>query len=211
MPARTLDMQVPEARPISKSKSKEIPAAAKRKISWGWGVLAALAMALLSLFPQIDLWHMRDADWQGGIAFHAYDEGIYAAYVNGLILGRSRRIDPLASYEAGKPQPESLFSIQFVPAYLIALPARALGLTAAQAFIILTPLVAFFSTLLIFYLLALVLGDEALASVGALCVLIFGTLVARDGVVLKWMGDPTFFGFFPFLRRYQPGAAFPLF
>src|ERR1051326_4689052 len=109
MPARTLDVQLPEARPVSKSKIKasQEPARVKPKMRWGWGVLAALAMALLSLFPQIDLWHARDAEWQGGIAFHAYDEGIYAAYVNGLILGRSRRIDPLASYEAGKPQPES--------------------------------------------------------------------------------------------------------
>ena len=191
------------------STANSIPVQDERKVRWRWGFLAALGMALLSFYPQLDLWLTRGPNSQGAFAFTAYDEEIYAAYVNNLYLGRPRRLDPLARLEAGKPASESLFSIQFVPPYLIALTARALGATTAQAFIWLAPITAFLSTLALFYLLTLVTRDAGLASAGALGILCFGTLVAGDGVLFKWLSASFQVGYFPFLRRYQPGAAFP--
>jgi len=184
---------------------------APRKIRWRWGVLAAVAMALLSLYPQIDLWLTRGADWQGAFVSPCYDEEVYGAYINALILGRPRRTEPLEVPEPSKPSYESLFSIQFVPSYLITLPARALGLTANQAFIVLLPLMAFLATLMLFYLLAVVTRDEAWAAVGALAVLVFGALAARNSVLMHWLGKTQWFGTFLFLRRYMPAAVFPIF
>ena len=214
MASQTVDLRTSDdlRRAEKNTKKDKGSSVTSRKIRWGWGIFAALVMSLLSFYPQIDLWLTRGNDWQGAYAAVLHDEETYAAYINGLISGRPRCLDPLARYEADKPLSETLFSIQFVPAYLIALPARALGLSAAQAFMILTPLIAFFSTLAIFYLLASVTGDEALAAVGALCILCFGTAASRDGIAFDWMGPAArWFGYLPFLRRYQPGASFPLF
>ena len=58
---------------------------------------------------------------------------------------------PDAMTAPDQPQPESLFSIQFVPAYLIAVPARLLGISSSTAFIalgFLVPLLQLFSHLL---------------------------------------------------------------
>ena len=181
-----------------------------RKIRWRWGLLAAVAMAFLSLYPQIDLWVTRGADWKGSFALLSYDEEVYAAYINGLVLGRPRRTEPLEIPNPGKPQHESLFSIQFVPAYCIALPTRAFGLTVAESFILLTLLMAYVSTLILFYLLASVTRDELFAAAAALAVLILGTLAARHSVAMGWFGR-NWYGSFLFLRRYVHAFAFPIF
>ena len=39
------------------------------KIRWRWGVIAALAITLLSLFPQCYLWWERGRQWNGNQAF----------------------------------------------------------------------------------------------------------------------------------------------
>ncbi len=191
-------------------EQSDLSAATSPKIRWRWGLLAALAMSLLSLYPQIDLWLTRGADWQGSYTSLNYDEEIYAAYINGLILGRPRRAKPLEIAKPGKPSYESFFSIQFVPAYLIAFFVRVSGLTVAQAFIALTPLIAFLTTLMIFYLLASATRHEALAAVGALTALICGTLACRQSAVNQFFGW-NWCGNFLFLRRYQPAMAFPAF
>ena len=192
---------------ISSSPSSVI----KRKIRWRWGILAALALALLSLYPQIDLWLTRGADGQGTFASSWCDEEVYAAYINGLLIGRPRTTQPLGIRAHEKPALESLFSIQVIPAYVIVSFARALGLTVTQVFIVLQPLIAFLSALVLFYLLASVTRDEALAALGAIAILIFGTLAARSGVAIKWIGGGDLSTHFPFLRRYQPSVAFPIF
>src|SRR5205085_9983124 len=94
---------------------------------------------------------------------------------------------------------------------MLALPARALGLTAPQVFILLAPLMAFITTLTLFWLLTTLTGDERLASVGALCVLCFGTLAAGQGAGRLLLGWRTWYDYFPFLRRYQPAPSFPFF
>src|SRR6266403_2649773 len=107
------------------------------KIEWRWGALAALAMSIVALYPQINLWIARGSAWQGSYVLTQGDEVAYSAYINALIDGRPRRNDPFTGrdFRDSVPQKDSLCSIQFVPAYLIALPARALGISAATAFI----------------------------------------------------------------------------
>jgi hypothetical protein len=187
----------------------------ERGSRWRLGILAATALTLLALYPQFALMAQRGKDWNGSYAFFSQDEIAYSAYVNALIEGRPRRNDPYTGRDdaPGAPQHESLFSIQFVPAYMVALPARLFGLDASTTFILLTGIVAFASTLAIFRLLGLVTNDERLAAAGALLVLCLGTfaiLYAPPRILMGW--DTTFtFEYFPFLRRYVPAVAFPFF
>ena len=128
-----------------------------KKIHWRLGVLAALAVTIISLYPQARFWRARGHDWQGTYAVSQADEPVYAAYLNALIAGRPRRNNPLNGRDltdTGQPLPESYFSIQFVPAYMLALPARTLGLTTTQVFLALPPIAAFFTTLALFWLIA---------------------------------------------------------
>lgn len=187
----------------------------ERRPGWRLGVFAAISVTLLALYPQLSLVRERGRDWNGSYAFFSQDEVAYSAYVNALIMGRPRRNDPYTgrddSLEA--PQHESLFSIQFVPAYMIALPARALGLSAPTAFIILTAAVAFFSTLALFWLLLLVTRDERLAAAAALVVICLGTYAVLYAPLRALAGlDTTYtYEYFPFLRRYVPALPFPFF
>lgn len=170
---------------------------------------------LLSLYPQVRLWLTHGEHWNDAIAYNQGlgDEVAYAAYVNALIEGRPRRNDPYTGRDdrQNAPQPESLFSIQFIPAYAVALPARALGMSATTAFIVLTPLMAFASSLAIFWLLAVVTESDRLATVGVVVVLCLGALAAAEGAIANLVAANTHFDYFPFLRRYQPAASFPLF
>lgn len=184
-------------------------------IAWRWGILAAAVVMLLSLYPQLQLWVTGQESWRNAVAFNQGlgDEVAYAAYVNALIDGRPRRNDPYTGRDnhPNATLPESLFSIQFVPAYALALPARALGISATTAFMILTPLVAFASGLSVFCLIYLVTGSNRLAATGVLVVLCLGTLVSAEGTFSSLVGGERHFDYFPFLRRYQPAASFPLF
>lgn len=172
-------------------------------------------MALLSLYPQFQLWFSQGENWKDAVAYNQGlgDEVAYAAYVNALIEGRPRRNDPYTGLvqQPDSPQPESLFSIQFVPAYAVALPARVLGISATTAFVFLTPLMAFCSSLTVFWLLAAVTKNDRLAAVGVVVVLCFGALAAGEGAIANLTAANTHFDYFPFLRRYQPAASFPLF
>ena len=82
-------------------------------------------MMLIALFPQIYFALHRGHQWNGANAISHPDEVAYSAYVASLIRGNPRRFDPFthrgAQNEASAP--ESLFSIQFIPPYAIALPA----------------------------------------------------------------------------------------
>lgn len=185
-----------------------------KKIHWRLGLLAALAVSIISLYPQAKFIAARGHDWQGTYAVAQADEPLYAAYLSALIEGRPRRNNPLNRRDltaANQPLPESYCSIQFVPAYLLALLARAFGLTAPQVFIALPPIAAFLTTLALFWLIATTTGDARLASVGALCILCFGTLAAGQGLGRLLVGLRTWYDYFPFLRRYQPAPTFPLF
>jgi hypothetical protein len=173
--------------------------------------LTCLAMVLLSLIPQIHLWLVRGRDWNGAYVSPQGDEPLYSAYINALIEGRIRKNDPFGGKDSSStaPLPESIFSIQFLPAYAIALPARTFGVSASTAFIVLIAVAALLASLSVFYLLNNVVADPRLAAAGTLFVLCLGCVLGRYGLFGTFLdiGIPAL----QFLRRYQPAAAFPLF
>ncbi len=179
---------------------------------WKWALWGALAITLLSVYPQLVMWGVRGREWNGSFAEVDGDEWAYSAYIQALIDGRPRRNDPYTGRDESPDHhvPESLFSIQFVPAYAIAGPARLVGASSSTAFIVLAVLAPFFSCLAIFWLITNVIKDHRLAAVGSVVVLCFGALGAGQGVVHLLTSD---FGYssFLFLRRYEPLAPFPLF
>lgn len=187
---------------------KTLPRDAAR---WKWCAITCLAMLLLSLVPQIHLWIVRGDDWNGAYVSPQGDEPLYSAYINALIDGRTRKNDPFGARDnsAEAPLPESAFSIQFVPAYVIAWPARVLGVSASTAFIVLVIAAASLASLSVFWLLNYVTGDQQFSAAGTLFVLCFGCIVGRYGIFGTFLdiGIPALH----FLRRYQPAAAFPLF
>lgn len=180
---------------------------------WKWAALSAAAMALLALYPQINLLLGRGGHWQGSYVLVQGDEDAYSAYLNALIDGRPRRNDPHTGRDdlPEAPQPESLFSIQFIPAYVLALPAQVLHFSASTMFLLLIAVAAIATSLAIFWLLWSVIEDPRLAAAGVLFVLCLGTLVATQGEARAFLGNAPMYSFFPFLRRYQPALPFPLF
>jgi hypothetical protein len=180
--------------------------------NWKWGIWPALAVTLLSLYPQFLMWGVRGREWNGAYAEFHGDEWVYSAYVQALIDGRPRRNDPYTGRDdrPNQRQPESLFSIQFVPAYLIAAPARVFGISSSTAFIALAFLVPFLSCLAIFWLLANLTQDQRLAAAGSVIVLCFGALAAGGGII-HVLSSGFQYTFLPFLRRFDPALPFPLF
>lgn len=191
------------------------------RIRWRWGVGAAVALMLVALFPQAHFISNRGREWQGGNAITHPDEVAYSAYLASLIRGNPRRYDP---YTGREPAQESLFSIQMVPAYAIAWPARLFRLSARNVFMILPPLCALASSLTIFWFLCLLTRDERFSAAAVLVILGAGTLMAGQGIVRHvpnlsyliplWISNrvtPPSLYHLPFLRLYQPAVAFPLF
>ena len=180
---------------------------------WKWGVIAALAITLVSIYPQINLWLARGQAWHGSYVLVQGDEIAYSAYIEALIEGRPRRNDPFMGRDdvAVAPLHESLFSIQFIPAYTVALPARVLHLSASTVFIWLIVICAIMSSLAIFWLLNTITEDARLAATGVLVILFLGTLAAAQGEARFMLLGQNVYDFFPYLRRYQPSFAFPIF
>jgi hypothetical protein len=163
--------------------------------------------------PQLHLWLMRGSQWHGAYAIVQPDELLYSAYVNALIDGRPRRNDPVSGRDDNPqtPLPESLFSIQFVPAYTIAFFARTFGTSASTAFIVLIGTAGLLASLSVFWLLYSVIGDSRFAAMGMLVVLCFGALAGCQGLIGLLLKPDTKFLGLPFLRGYEPSAPFPLF
>jgi len=178
---------------------------------------------VVASIPQVLLLIERGADWHGANAVMHTDEVAYSAYASALIRGQPRRNDPYTGREDNSEQsaPESLFSIQLVPAYLVAAPARWFGLTAANVFMVGPIFCAAASSLALFWFFNLLTGDRWLATAGVCVVLGFGTLIALQGVVrhdignfVPWLSrvvqQPSLYHL-PFLRFYQPAVTFSLF
>jgi hypothetical protein len=183
----------------------------QRTFSWRPGVLAAIAMTLLAMLPQAHMWYTRGGDWQGAYASFDGDETAYAAYLAALIEGRPRLNDPYTGHDhaPGAPLAESLFSIQFIPAYALALPARVLGLDASTVFIALCPLVAFAATLALFRLLAPLMRDARRAASAAVIILCLGALASGQESLAPLLKLRASHAYLPFLRRYVPALPFP--
>src|SRR4029077_17993491 len=152
---------------------------------WKFAVWGAITVMLLSLCPQLLMWGSRGSQWNGSYAELHGDEWVYSGYIQALIDGRPRRNDPYTGRDErpDNPQPESLFSIQFVPAYVIAIPSRLLGISSSTAFIVLGVLTPFLACLSIFWLFANVIQDRRLAAAGAVLVLCCGALGAGEPLI----------------------------
>jgi hypothetical protein len=180
---------------------------------WKWCALAAAAMVFLSVLPQLHLWIVRGRDWNGAYVSLQGDESFYSAYLNALMDGRTRRNDPYAGKDSTptSPLPESTFSIQFVPAYVISFLAKTSGVSASTAFIVLLGLSGLLASLSVFWLLNSIVDDRRLAAAGTLFVLCLGGLAGGHGLLGLMLKSDLSMPSLPFLRRYQPAAAFPLF
>lgn len=177
-------------------------------VRWRLGIVAAFAVLLLAIYPQVSFRLTRGAAWHGAEAQAHGDEVVYAAYVRALIDGRPRRNDPYTGRDDTREarQAESYFSIQFIPAYMVALPARMFGASTAQAFIALTCLAALASALAVFRLVALLTGDARVAAVAVLVVLCCGSSYLLFEYLL---GRGISNNHLSFMRRYLPSAPFP--
>lgn len=176
-------------------------------------MLAGIAMMILALYPQLNLWTLRGRDWNGAYAYNDIDEVAYAAYLQALIDGRPRLSDPYTGRDDGPAarQPESLFSIQFIPPYAIALAARPLGLSASTMMIAVGAFAAFVTALALFWFLGMLTNDDRMAATGALMVLCLGTLACAQGAIVQLLGRGWAYPYLPFLRRYLPALPFPVF
>ncbi len=179
---------------------------------WKWPFWCAVAVTLISLYPQIVMWSVRGRDWNGSYAQVNGDEWLYSAYIQSLIDGRPRRNDPYTGRDDGPRgmQPESVFSIQFVPAYLIAAPARFLRISSSTAFIALGIIAPFLLCLAIFSLAFSLTQDHRFSAAASVFAISFGGVAAGTGAITLWDSVPQYF-FLPFLRRYEPAAMIPLF
>src|ERR1043165_1117548 len=176
-------------------------------------VVALIAILLLSLAPQLHLWLTRGSQWNGAYAGIQGDEFLYSGYINALLHGRPRRNDPFAGRDStqASPLPESTFSIQFIPSYVITSIGRVFGASSATIFIASLAIGGLLAGLAVLFLLNTITSNRLLSAVGMLVVLTLGATAAGQGLVgLLFKSDVLFLGL-PFLRRYQPVVAFPLF
>ena len=170
-------------------------------------------MVFLSMLPQLHLWVVRGRDWNGAYVSVQGDEPFYSAYTNALMDGRTRKNDPYAGKDstAASPLPESTFSIQLIPAYVISFLAKTFGISASTAFIVLLGVSGLLASLSVFWLLNSLVDDPRLAAAGTLFVLCLGGLAGGHGLLGLLLKSDLSMPSLPFLRRYQPAAAFPLF
>ena len=179
---------------------------------WLLGILAAVILAILAVYPQWNLQKkLRGDRFQGAFASADLDEMAYASYLQALIDGRPRKNDPYTGRDTSpeNPQPESLFSIQFFPAYLTAIPARILGLSASQMMPVLSVVSAFLTAVALFWLIFSMTADAFLAMVGTLVVMTGSALIVGLGAVNGFFDGGVSYPFFPYMRRYIPSLAFP--
>jgi hypothetical protein len=176
----------------------------QRRIRWKLGILAGLAVALVTMIPQLSLWIERGGERHGAYAIVDPDELAYSGYLNSIVNGKSRRNDPFLG--GASTEHETYFSIQFVPTYALAFTARLLGLSTPTVFILFSPLFAFLSSLAVFWLLNEITGDEKVAAIGVLIALLCGVLASANILI-----EDNNYAVFSFLRRAVPAFPFPLF
>ena len=183
------------------------------KLRWRFGLVAAIFLTVFSLYPQMKLWYLRGAEWQGNYAYNDIDEAAYASYIKALIDGRPRKNDPYTGRDdsAEQPQKESLFSIQFAAPYSLALPARLFGIPATWMMTIGGALAAALTALAIFWFLFSLTGNNWYAMAGSLVTLAGGALFAGEGAVQEVFFDGFSYPYFPGFRRYIPALAMPAF
>ncbi len=183
------------------------------KLRWQFGIIAGIFLAVFALYPQFKMLYLRGDDWQGNYAYNDIDEVAYASYLRALIDGRPRKNDPYTGRDdtPANPQPESLFSIQFIAPYAVAIPSRILGISAPTAMTLAGAFAGFFTALAVFWLIGKITGDSIFAMMGSLVVLCGGALAAGEGAIGEVLETGFSYPYFPFLRRYIPAVPFPVF
>jgi hypothetical protein len=183
------------------------------KLRWRFGLVAALFLTIFSLYPQMKLWYVRGAEWQGNYAYNDIDEVAYASYVKALVEGRPRKNDPYTGNDdsADSPRPESLFSIQFAAPYTLAIPGRLFGISAPWLMIIGGGAAAALTALAVFWFFFNLTGSNWYAMAGTLVTLAGGALFAGEGAVSEVFFDGFSYPYFPGFRRYIPALAMPAF
>ncbi len=174
-----------------------------------YGVIAGLVLMLFSMYPQLKLWYAQGADWKGHYAYNDIDEVAYAAYLKALIDGRSRLNDPYTGRDKTlqEKNEESLFSIQFLAPYSIAILARLAGISAASAMWLSGAAFAFLIGLVLFVFFHLIARDSIFAMMGALLTICTGALAAGEGAIGELLGFGFPYPYFPGFRRYVPIVA----
>lgn len=182
-------------------------------VKWRFGIIAGIVLMICGMYPQLKMWSSRGADWQGAYAYNDIDEAAYASYLRALIDGRPRKNDPYTGRDDSPdaPQPESLFSIQFAAPYAIAIPARALGVSASTAMWATSAIIAFLAGLALFWVIGKITGDSLFAMAGTLVVVCGGALAAGEGAIGEILGTGFAYPYFPGFRRYIPAMALPVF
>lgn len=175
---------------------------------WKAVLITAFVLAILTSIPQIHLLYVRGAEWNGSCALLDPDELAYLAYTNAVISGRPRRNDPYS--DKNNPEVESLYSVQFFPAYVVAIPARIAHVSAETAFIFLLFAATVGTFLVAWWVLFEVTDNCMLAIIGAVCILGFSTAAAHSPIQI-FKGIESGYDPFPFLRRYIPALPFPIF
>ena len=182
-------------------------AAPEPRLRWRLGLIAAAIVVVVTSIPQVGLILERGSAWQGSYALIDFDELSYSAYLNALVQGAPRRNNPYLGRESDQRNTgESYFSIQFLPAYALAWPARALGVSTSTTLIVVARLMAFASALAVFWLLFQITKNEKLAAVGTLIVLLCGRFTSESPLI-----SVQHYSSFAFLRLYIPAVPFPLF
>jgi hypothetical protein len=179
------------------------------KLRWRFGVLAAIFLAIFCLYPQLKMFYLRGAEWNGHYAYNDIDEVAYASYIRALIDGRPRKNDPYSGRDdlPQDPQPESLFSIQFAAPYSIALPARVLGIGTPWAMTLSGALAGFLAALAGFWLIARISGSNWYGMAGSLIIFAGGALAAGEGAMPEIFFNGFSYPYFPGFRRYIPAMA----
>jgi len=172
-------------------------------------LLICIFLVFLAIFPQINVRIQRGEHYNGSAAYYNVDEPAYAAYIKSLINGKTRKNNPYTGQE--HISAESLFSIQFAPAYLIAIPSQHFQISVEMSLILVSIFSAVFTGLTVYWLVEKFSGDSLVASIGTLSVLIFGTIFAGQGALKEILGFGDSHIFFPFLRRYVPSIVMPCF
>lgn len=181
------------------------------KLTLAAAIFTALIAVAFAVYPQYRLRDARGSEFAGTFATYDLDETAYAAYLQALIDGRPRLNDPYTGRDdsARDPQPESLFSIQFVTAYAAAVPARVLGISAAQLMPILSGISAFATAIALFWMIFIVTGDRSAAAAGTVTVIVAGALISGIGALSGFDPNGVAYPYFPFLRRHIPSLSFP--
>jgi hypothetical protein len=179
------------------------------KLRWRFGIIAAIFLAVFCLYPQLKMFYLRGAEWNGHYAYNDIDEVAYASYVRALIDGRPRKNDPYSGRDdtPQTPQAESLFSIQFAAPYSIALPARILGIGTPWAMTLSGAIAGFLSALAAFWLIARMTGSNWYGMTASLVVFAGGALAAGEGAMPEILFDGFSYPYFPGFRRYIPAMA----